>query len=215
MSEYRKRVFVIIASGLGIIALVSVIFIAPSYLSAHSRYEDMSAQKDELDKRIAASEGLTSSESISDIIADINVLGAYNLKEYPIEAMQYVTLKKPAGVVILNFSYTPSSDSAPTIDITGTAGTRIDLSNFVSVLRSDNAFSTVDVPIEDFAKEKDISFTMKIILAEPAAPMIQHLFDPITLGQSAISTSSTAAFLNATSTSSSSSRSSKVSNTKH
>lgn len=71
-----------------------------------------------------------------------------------------ISADKPDGILIKGFSYV--SDNILAVTVTATADKRDDILEFVDRVRLRRGFSEVDVPVSNFAKDSDISFTMSL-----------------------------------------------------
>lgn len=167
--EYSKRIWIVLCFGVIAVVAVSATFLIPVYVMAYGTYADFLNQKKELDSRIAASERDTSAESVRDISGAIRILKQYNVATPPTKLIESVVKNRAPGVRIVHISYTPSQNDPVAIDISGRATTRTALVNFSDKLKANPDFSSVSIPISNFAKEKNIDFTAKLIVAPEKA----------------------------------------------
>ena len=163
IGEYTKRIWTVVFQGVIAVTIVSVIFLLPVYLMSHGIYSEASKTKADLDARIAESRKNSSEETIKDVYGTIALLDKFELGVEPGKLIESVVLNKPAGISLNHISYTPSVGNPPVIDIYGQASTRASLVAFSDRLKTNNNFSSVYIPISNFTKDKDITFTIKMI----------------------------------------------------
>jgi len=66
------------------------------------------------------------------------------------------------GVTLTNITLTKSGAELPNISIVGVADTRASLANLKDAILSSKYFSDAKIPLSNFAKEKDIDFSITI-----------------------------------------------------
>jgi hypothetical protein len=168
LNEYRKRVVVVLCACILGAIVVSAIFIIPAYFMSYSRYSEVTTMKKALDKEIQENESESTAQSIKDITASLQALQMFEGKNSVLFLIKKVTAAKPRGVRVNRISYLPGEAGSTAIDIAGTADTRQNLVNFSDKLKKDKSFTSVTVPLSSFAKERNIDFSMKIIVSATA-----------------------------------------------
>ena len=80
-------------------------------------------------------------------------------------------LEKLAGtkVTIQEMRFSRLESLAGTIQISGVSNTRQNLADFRDAIEADQNFSTVDLPISSLVKDRDLLFSMEIVLATTTA----------------------------------------------
>lgn len=169
VAEYTKRIWATISLGAISVVIISATFLIPVYLMSHGTYADSLKVKRELEKQISISQKDTSAEGVKDIAATVSILKKYTPVDMPSRLIESVIKAKPGGISLARISYTPSQDSPDTIDITGKANTRASLVSFSKNLQADTDFSSIYIPISNFAREKDIDFSVKLLAAPRTA----------------------------------------------
>ncbi len=168
VKEYQKRAWTVFGIGVLSVVFVSTIFIIPVYVMSFGRYLDAQNTKQHLDKEIALREDATTAQNIKDISSSLKALVLFKDKDLPSTYIEKLIAIKPRGIKINNIIFTPSDDSATALDISGVADARSNLVVFSQSLKSDKVFSTVDIPLSNFAKERNIEFSIKILINKNA-----------------------------------------------
>lgn len=70
------------------------------------------------------------------------------------------------NITLTQFGFARENGELKQISLTGHANTRVGLSNFRDELAAHELFASVDLPISNLAKDKDITFSMKLLLEE-------------------------------------------------
>jgi hypothetical protein len=81
----------------------------------------------------------------------------------PSKLIEAVVAARPEGVKYTHITYTPSQNDPGAIDLSGKADTRADMVALSDNLKRDPHFSSVNIPISIFAKEKNIVFSVKLV----------------------------------------------------
>ncbi len=164
VSEYKKRVLVVSFLGLFFVSIVSLIFIMPTFFLSYSRYSDFKSKTQALDSELSLKEDPSSSENIKNITTSIDALRIFDNKKNVYSILENLIQERPIGIQIKNIIFTPSGMETMAIDIAGRADTRKSLVSFDQNLKSNPMFAEVAVPLASFAKEKNIDFSMKLIV---------------------------------------------------
>jgi hypothetical protein len=73
---------------------------------------------------------------------------------------------KTNSIKINQFSFSPNSTSTETINLQGVSATRDSLVNFKKSLDESGLFKSIDLPVSNFTKDKNISFNMTLTVAK-------------------------------------------------
>ncbi len=160
--EYWVRVLVVwcmlVAFGLLLITIlmVPVYILIESQTSAYATlYSEATIQSDQIASLEAViNESNTVAEKLVENTDDTKV------SEYITD----ITDRTNQGVQVTNFAYTGGATS---IGIGGTAKTRANLAAFKTALEESEKFERVELPISSLASERDIDFSMELILVQP------------------------------------------------
>lgn len=84
-------------------------------------------------------------------------------------AIKKVIERRPAGVKIVGLSYQPQKDAdnlSAKLSLNGVSNNREAIVGFVKKLQQEPSFSSINVPVSDFAKDRDIEFSLTLIQNE-------------------------------------------------
>lgn len=169
VTEYRKRVVIVSLLGLVCVCVISAIFILPTYFLSYGKYVTVQTEMKELDSELAIKEESGSMESIKNVTLSIEALKIFEKTRNPSVILDNIVREKPSGVQIKNFVFTPGEAAAMTVDLAGRSDTRKSLVQFDQKLKDNSIFDDVIIPLGNFAKEKNIDFSMKLIVSTSTA----------------------------------------------
>lgn len=159
--EYYTRVAVV-ALLLSLFAIVgSVILLLPAYLSVSAKEKAIQEEIAAVQKQIAAEEGEEILSLLGEVRGSVAVLMPTATSSSATKLLQFISEKRPSGVVLTGFSY-DHREGGSSLSLIGRALTRDALITFVKELRSDTRFSLVDLPISDLVRSQNLTFTIKI-----------------------------------------------------
>lgn len=163
--EYRKRVLVVLFLGLLSASVVSLVFILPTFFLSYGRYSDFQSKTKALDAELVTNEDPGSSENIKSVTTSIDALRTFNSKKEIYPLISGLIEGVASGIQIKNIIFTPNEVEGMVIDLSGKADTRKNLVAFDQKLKSNALFSEIIIPLGSFAKEKNIDFSMKVIVS--------------------------------------------------
>jgi hypothetical protein len=169
--EYKKRVVIVLLLGLLCVSAISAVFILPTFFLSYGKYSIVLSQQKTLDSEIAIKEESGSSESIKNVTLSIEALKTFEGSKDASVVLENIVEARPDGVQIKNFVFTPGSGSELTVDIAGRADTRKSLVKLNQNLKSNALFDDVSIPLSSFAKDRDITFSAKIIVSTSTMPV--------------------------------------------
>ncbi len=99
---------------------------------------------------------------------NINTVFLTKLSSIPVASASVLTVLSVnhKGIKILRMTYTytmPKTKSGEKITMFGTASTRSALQQYKRALQAQSFISRVDLPVDSYAKDTDISFTMTLV----------------------------------------------------
>lgn len=151
--------------------LVGIGSLIPSYIYSYSQ------EKESID-RIAALQKSRQESGTKDIIKELaktkDVIKKLKDRQSPFvysKIISQVINHKPYGITISSFNFSltkPTATSSLEVIVQGKASSRESLIKFKDNLQSDSLINTVDLPVSDLAKNKNISYSIKLsILPTP------------------------------------------------
>jgi hypothetical protein len=165
VNEYRKRVILVFLLGLFSVSIISAVFILPTFFVSYGRYSVVSMKNQMLDSELATQAGAGSSESIKEVTQSIEALRMFDNTKSVSVILDNIVRQKASGVQIKNLIFTPGENFSMTIDLAGRADTRKSLVAFDENLKANSLFDEVIVPLGSFAKDKNIDFSMKLVVS--------------------------------------------------
>lgn len=165
---YRSRVIIVSLAALSALFVTGALGLVPSYLSALARYESAVLSSGGTEQKSAGEEEPALLKETKEINrkADLLIKGASD--HLPGTLLREVIAKKPPGILFADFSYaspqTGKDGKGKPAEITasGVADTRDTLLSFVNTLNAREVFSSVDLPISNFVKDRDLPFTLRM-----------------------------------------------------
>jgi nitrate reductase NapAB chaperone NapD len=162
--EYRKRFWVVAFSLLLAGEIISLILLAPSYITTQTRINILNS----------ASSGLkvqnlnVESANLSNIVEQTNrYLTALDSSTTPtgvVAAVQKIVEIRGDSVKINSLFYKLNSNQ-PQIVVSGKAKSRQSLLDFAKRLKGLPGVVSADLPVSDFAKAQDIDFSINVMLS--------------------------------------------------
>ena len=132
---------------------------------SYGRYSDFQLKTKALDDELVKSEGQSSSENVKEVAISIDALRSFDGKKEIYPLVSGLIQRVVSGVQIKNIIFTPNEAEGMIIDLAGKSDTRKSLVAFDQKLKSNPLFSEIIIPLGSFAKEKNIDFSMKIIVS--------------------------------------------------
>lgn len=162
-NEYRMRLGILAALCVIIVAIVGIVFLVPSYVTAHQAYMVVSLKKTNLDKLIAEQQGGAKGDVLKKIDEGLSVLAPLGSTHTAGEVFDRI-LSHTDGVslVIQNLSYVLNTDKTVSVGVSGVAQTRDDLSSFSQDIKSDGYFKNISLPLSSFTKQTNVDFSIKM-----------------------------------------------------
>lgn len=159
-TEYRIRLAVIGLIGILALAIISGVFVFPTYLRVTTENSISQLQKQALEKQIAIQTGQNSSNDIKSIKQNLSI--ATLDQRSVIKVISAVVQTQSSSIKLTSFSYT-YNPKASTLMISGIALDRQSLQTFQKKLSAQSIFKSADLPLSDYAKDANIPFSINLI----------------------------------------------------
>jgi hypothetical protein len=142
------------------IVLIAGALLVPSFILSALRENSLSEKLSLLEQ----GESFDASKTMNATIADINKKVALFKADdsgtvISKDILSAVLAKIPSGISVTSITF-GSNGTGATVTIHGVSSNRKSLESFAINLRGYNRFSTVDFPISDFVKNRDIEFNI-------------------------------------------------------
>lgn len=161
-SEYNYRKVSLILIFIIAIQVSFLIFLFPSWIISRIREESLSAEIKKVNEVNLSSDANKIKDKIKIINNEVNLLNTTLGDQKISYFIDYVLSKKTPQIRLHSFVY--SSGKTITLTISGLSETRDSLVTFVENLRSDDKFKSVDLPVSNLAKNKNIDFSVNILI---------------------------------------------------
>ena len=161
------RLAIVISFVVVFVSFAGIILLLPSYLGAIGKLNSIKNDNQYKEANIANLKSQNFTDKIKIVDSGLSALKISTNIISPREAYNKIINSIPNGVVVGRYTYNLIDDNSASISIDGTSVDRDKLIDFQNRLRLNPEFSAVDVPLESFAKKKDLSFSLKFNLIKP------------------------------------------------
>ena len=154
------RISVVILFGCAVVFLLGSISLVPAYVLSKAN-ENILSQKI---KEYSSNNVVSESEVLRSMVIDTNqkIRQAKLVKKVSInEIIRLLISKKNSGIKISGVVYSPKAQNF-TVVVNGIADDRESMTSFVKSLDNEVVFDEVNVPVSNYAKSKDIPFSITI-----------------------------------------------------
>lgn len=162
-SEYRLRLSVMALVFIISIEVAFLVFITPSWMISYYREKDAMADIQKINDA-STSTGAPIQPTIKALNIKFSVVDT--ALQYPkmMPFIDGILSRKTSAIVLNKFLYTVISGKTGTLNIEGVSATREALVEFQKSLQDSGLFKTIDLPISNLAKSKNIPFTLSTTL---------------------------------------------------
>jgi hypothetical protein len=142
------------------LTVATSVLLMPSFIIAMQKHKAAQVRKEIITNTISASEKSNIKEELIVFKKNVDLLKPADTSL--LQLIEKVLVHKEEGVSISSFAYNVVSSGNKQVIIGGIASERDKLFQFQKKLEQEKTFARVDLPISNFAKDKDIIFTMTI-----------------------------------------------------
>jgi hypothetical protein len=163
LREYYLRLSALVLSMVSVTGIVTLVLLVPSFSAVKIKE---SRNQEELKNIRRENPELNNKENLEALALEINrKLEILEPREVllPTHVIQRIINSQPEGIFLASISYMISGESID-IKITGQGSTREALTAFAGNLREDKTFKSVNLPTSDLAKDRDINFSIVLIV---------------------------------------------------
>lgn len=146
------------------VLVISSILLFPVYILSKIRLDEIKKENVELSKKINT---VDDEEKLASLVKEIGDKTAGIKPALGTEinkAFSSVISDRPANIKITGLDYKKNAPNKAEITITGVSADRESLKSYGKRLQDDIWFSEVNLPISNFAKAKNIDFSIKIVV---------------------------------------------------
>lgn len=162
-SQYKRRRIVVFLWAIIFLQIIFLFFISPSYIFLVYQEKDLKASETPSSTNDNADLNNSDIAKISENLNNELSFMATTMESNTFNsAVAEIISLKNHSIQLKNFTYQTVSATTSIISLMGKAFTREDLLSFSKKIESDSMFYNIDLPVSNFAKNKNIDFSMNI-----------------------------------------------------
>ena len=162
-AEYRHRLFVVGGWFVFGLILIALVIVGSFVFIISGRYNEVREQVAAAQREFAGDELAKARQTVEQANAATEVLLANPASESPIIVYRRLIDARGPGIRLTQIGF--SSAGRGRVEITGQSATRAALLAYLDKLRTEPHFQSVDSPIKNIIRERDVAFTLTIVLA--------------------------------------------------
>jgi hypothetical protein len=162
--EYSNRRIVVWLGLIMCVLVISLILLAPSYFLTRMKAEQVRTELENTKRSLDAE--MPPAEIVAELEAAVRHAEALKplVKQQSLYELLQIFESKPNTIRITGLSFRGGTNGKSIIELKGKAVDRESLTGFGRALEGRAEFETVDLPVSNFVKEKDIEFSMIVTL---------------------------------------------------
>lgn len=162
-TEYWIRVATVWLFLLAVAAVLAGMFLLPSYVLVTSQVRSFAAEAEAAKASVAHSDGTARALVIASDQARL-LMESEQTRRFT-DLIAAISTAAGEGIVVREYNFARVAGSVAPVRVGGLAASRQSLAAFRDALVADPAFSAVDLPISNFAKDRDIVFSLTLTIA--------------------------------------------------
>lgn len=163
--EYVTRVASVWMLLIAGVATVGAALLAPTYVLLVRQLDALSQEIVTLENESDAERYLATRDALSGAHSLALQLAVSYPGPTPSQILTEVQKAQTDTIVISGFSHERAADRPDAVKVQGTAATREALAQFAAALERNPIFTRAEVPVSDLASDRDLPFTLTIVLA--------------------------------------------------
>lgn len=168
VTEQWLRFSVVTLFFLSALGIFGTTLLSSSFFLSREKEASATRQNETLEKDIARESGDRSVEILKNAAHKASALmAAADADPGAYELVQTVVGHRPSSIKITGIAVKSTASGGRTLSITGEARDRDALLAFSHTLESEKAFSSVSVPVSNFAEAEDINFSILVDVRQP------------------------------------------------
>ncbi|MFA6338604.1 MAG: PilN domain-containing protein [Candidatus Paceibacterota bacterium] len=160
--EYTLRFIVVVFMFMFATFLIATFLLIPSYRLLTTTEDVILESKNMILRSSSEKSNKNISLAISETKGLLTLLTSESENIKSTEVFEKILSSRPTGIRINTISFEEQKGGSSLVLINGISDNRSDLINFSQTLRKESGFSSVDLPISNLAKDKDIVFSITI-----------------------------------------------------
>lgn len=160
--EYSRRLITLVLIAFFCIGLAGVLTLFPSYLLSLQKEKEISVEDINIEKTLRA-DVVDLNKQIKSIKEDTALVLGREAQNQIYLLLAQILEKKSSGIIIKSLSYKKQNDDPVSVAVAGVANTRDGLLSFTKELETLEVFESVNIPVSNFAKDRNIEFSLDLI----------------------------------------------------
>jgi hypothetical protein len=160
--EYHKRRLIVWLCAVCVVQLSFLIFLVPLYVHMQLKEKNLAASQTHVATTQNANGQSTNTALIQNTQATLSILAAHLPQGSVNATLAHLVSLKGSSITFREIAITDQTASTSEVTLQGVSTTREALLAFSQSLQADNAFSNVVLPVSDFAKDSNISFSLTL-----------------------------------------------------
>ena len=168
IKEYRMRLIVVVCWLIVFVSLAGVALLLPSYLTAVGKVNSIKNENQQKENSINNLNAQNFKDKIKKVDSSLSALKISVNILSPREAYNKILNSLPVGISINRYTYNLIDNDNASISIDGSAIDRDRLVELQNQMKLNTEFIGINIPITNFAKKKDLAFSLKFNLVKAA-----------------------------------------------
>ena len=165
--EYNFRRMVTVFIFLIFIGATMLVFVFPSWIVSVYKEKQINLQAQETNQAESVAKIKAVSAEINKINAELKTIDTALEYKKVLPILNTILSKRPSAILVNEITYDSKGPTSAVVLLEGVSATRGSLLTFVKSLEDSNSFKSVDLPISNFAKDKNIFFSLTLTI-EPS-----------------------------------------------
>ncbi len=163
--EYARRRWVVVLTSFVLLGTAALITLFPAYIISSEKEKEISV--DERAKAEMHKEDMTDlNQSLVNLKTNTSIIITGATKVLAHDVFSKIIENKTSSITIKSLVYKKTKDEPLQVAIVGIAETRDGLLSFARSLENIEIFTKVNVPVSNFAKDKNIEFSLELSEAQ-------------------------------------------------
>ncbi len=165
-SEYRKRWLVAVLTLLLFIQVSFLVFLLPSWTLSFSKEKEAVLLLEELGEGNTSQGAGSTASIITETNLKLRIIDTVMKSPEAFPLIDAVISNRNTSIKLSDISYTSMGTSTATVTLSGVGATRDALVSFSKKLEETKLFKSVNLPVGNLAKDKDINFSINITVVK-------------------------------------------------
>ena len=160
--EYIRRFSIVLLIGISVVDIFLLVAIFPVYTSLNLRERIVEETKESIENSPRAKDKNIVLSNVKDLESRLKVVAVIP-GDRPTDYIDKALELKSGGVYIRSISYTKKNDTSKEVVLEGVASSRASLVEFSKKIKSSSWSTSSDIPLSNFASDKNISFLFNLV----------------------------------------------------